>query len=358
VGGVALFGVPVRFHFTFLLLAVLLAFAGLGGRQAATFEVIYIGLMFTCVVLHELGHVLAARRYGIPTLEIVLYPIGGLARLGRMPRPRQELWIALAGPAVNVAIWGGIAAMFLVSSNMGQSPALLDGRPGVLLQRIAVSNLFLAMFNMLPAFPMDGGRVLRALLARWKNEADATRTATIVGRAMAVAIGIYGLVSGQFLLIFIAFFVYSGATQENIVSQSLNLSHGWPVRAAMVTDFRTLSHANTVREAGDLLLATSQQDFPVLHGEKVVGLLDRVSLLRALSESGPETYVAGVMRRDYLSLAPEMDLAEAMPLMADSGVSALVMEGERLLGILTRDNLTEFLVMRRIGVSPSSQRMA
>jgi Zn-dependent protease len=353
-GALAIFGVPVRFHFTFLLLAILLAVAGFAGQQRGLFAALYFGIMFTCIVAHEFGHVLVARRYGIETHEIVLYPIGGVARLAQSPRPRQELWIALAGPLVNVAVWGAIAAFFHVAARSGPITNIVDLSTARLIDRIGWSNLYLAAFNMLPAFPMDGGRVLRSLLARWKSETEATRIATLIGRGLALLMGLAGLVTGMYLLVFIAFFVYTGATQEGIVSQSLTLSHGWPVRAAMVTDYRTLTHGNTVREAGDMLLATSQQDFPVVHGDKVVGLLDRVSLLKALAD-GPEVYVAGVMRRDFLALKPEMDLAEALPLMAESGAAALVLEGERLVGILTKENLTEFLVMRRIGVDPSER---
>jgi len=353
-GAVVLFGVPLRFHFTFLLLAVVLAIAGLAGSDSAWLEIVYIAAIFTSVVFHELGHVLVARGYGIRTIEIVLYPIGGVARLVRSPRPGDELWIALAGPAVNVAIWL-VSAVVLWAAADGRQPSWLDATGAWMIRRVARTNLFLAAFNMLPAFPMDGGRVLRSLLAFWKGEDEATRLAVRIGRGLALCLGIYGLVTGKLILLFVAFFVYSGATQEGLTAQSHSLSVGWPVRAAMVTEYRTLNHGNTVREAGDLLLATSQQDFPVLHGEQVVGLLDRGSLLKAMADIGPESYVATVMRRDYLALSPETDLAEALPMLGEAGVSALVIEGERLVGMLTRDNLTEFLVMRRIGVNPSSR---
>lgn len=353
-GAVVIFGVPVRFHFTFAILVILLLAAGLGGRQTAVLEVVYFLGMFASVLLHELGHVLVARRYGVHTIEIVLYPIGGVARLARNPPTRQELWIAAAGPAVNVAIWAGLALLLRLGAPLGLATGIASGELR-LLARIADGNLFLALFNLLPAFPMDGGRILRSALAWRQGEERATRMATRVGRVLAAAMALYGLITGQLLLLFIAFFVYSGATRERMAVQSRSLSHGWPVRAAMVTDYRTLSHGDTLREAGDLLLATSQQDFPVLHGGQVVGLLDRDALMKAMSEGDAESYVAGVMDREFVSLHPDMDLAEALPLFTQAGHSALVMEGERLLGMLTRENLAEFLLLRRFGVGPGSR---
>jgi len=352
-GAVFLFGVPVRFHFTFVILVFLLLAAGLRGRQSAMLEVVYFLAMFASILMHEFGHVLVARRCRIQTIDVVLYPIGGVARLARTPPPRHEVWIAAAGPAVNIAIWLIVLVLFQFGGEAALG-AWLDPAETRLLARVADSNLFLALFNLLPAFPMDGGRILRSLVALWKGEAPATRIATWIGRIIAASMGLYGFLTGQFLLVFIAFFIYTGAAKEGLAVQSRSLSQGWPVRAAMVTEYRTLCHGDTLREAGDLLLATSQQDFPVLHGDQVVGVLERDTLMEAMSRGGAETYVAGVMNRRYVALEPDMDLAEALPLLAQTS-SALVMEGERLLGMLTKENLSEFLLLRRFGVEPGSR---
>jgi CBS domain-containing protein len=221
-----------------------------------------------------------------------------------------------------------------------------------LLARIATGNLILAAFNMIPAFPMDGGRVLRALLARFSSEEVATKRAAAAGRILAIMFGLYGLISMNFMLLFIAFFVYLGATQETAAVVGRTLTEGIRVRAAMVTDFRTLEHGNTIREAADLLLATSQQDFPVVLGPQVVGLLGRNSLLRGMAVDGPDAYVAGIMDRNFPRVPPDADLTEVLPVMAETSC-ALVMDQDRLIGMLTRENLSEFLMLRKFGMEPA-----
>ena len=176
---------------------------------------------------------------------------------------RDELWIALAGPAVNLLIAGGIALWFWREKQLAPLSTLLEPTDANLAQRIGVGNLILALFNILPAYPMDGGRVLRSLLARWLPENEATRIAAAAGQFFAAAIGLFGLLSANFMLVFIAMFVYLGATQEGAVARSRIFTAGAPVSAAMISDFRTLEHGDTIRHAGELLLATSQHDFPV-----------------------------------------------------------------------------------------------
>jgi CBS domain-containing protein len=167
---------------------------------------------------------------------------------------------------------------------------------------------------------------------------------------LAIAMALYGLLAAQFMLVFFALFVYLGAAMEFAAATGRTLTHGIPVRAAMMTEFHTLEHGKTIRDAANLLLATSQQDFPIVHGDKVVGLLGRNLLLKALATEGQEAYVAGFMDRDFLSIEPETDLAEVLPLMAQSGRCALVLEGEKLVGLLTTENLSEFLLLRRFGL--------
>jgi Zn-dependent protease/CBS domain-containing protein len=358
VGILKVFGVPIRFHFTFILLLTFLIVMGLGGQQSALTSVLYIAALFGSVLLHEIGHALVAKRYGIRTIEIVMFPIGGIARLERSPKPFQEFWIAIAGPVVNLVIAG--AAFSFLEWRHAIAAVAESQRPSDLglIERIAFGNLLLAAFNMIPAFPMDGGRVLRSVLARFKSEDEATRIAAAAGRLLAIAMAFYGLLSTQYMLVFIAFFVYLGAAQESAVAKGRLLTHGVPVQAAMVTDYHTLAHGDTIRDAINLLLSTSQQDFPVMHGEQVVGLLGRNMLMKAMASEGPESYVAAAMERNYVAFPPNMNLAEALPLMAQGGPCALVMDNEQLLGLLTTDNLSEFLVLRSIGLDPARVRQS
>jgi Zn-dependent protease/CBS domain-containing protein len=350
VGLFRIFGVPIRFHFTFVLLLVFLIVLGFSGRQSAAVNVAYILALFTSVLLHELGHAVVARRHGVKTIEIVMYPIGGLARLDRALKAREELWIALAGPAVNFVIAGALFAYLAAQNALVGPRELFEATDANLLERIAAGNLLLAVFNLLPAYPMDGGRVLRSIVARFRTEDDATRIAARTGRIFAGFMGLYGLLSANFMLVFIAFFVYLGATQESSAVEGRSLTQGMPVRAAMITDFRTLSHGETIRDAANLLIATSQQDFPVVLGERVIGLLGRAALVKAMVTEGPDAYLSGVIDRQFVALAPDEDLAEALPKLAEAGACALVMDNDRLVGLLTAENVSEFLLLRRIGI--------
>jgi stage IV sporulation protein FB len=345
--------VPIRFHFTFVLLLIFLLVTGLGSKESGAFYVVYIIALFASVLAHELGHAVVGRRYGVRTVEIMMFPIGGVSRLERQPKPQEELWIALAGPLVNLLIGGVLLGILAVQNKIVDLKTLTEPTDANLLERIAAGNLILAAFNLLPAFPMDGGRVLRALLSRFRSEEEATRMASWMGRMMAIGLGLYGLLSMHFMLVFIAFFVYLGAAQEGAAAMGRFLTHGIPVRAAMVTEYHTLSHGNTVRDAANLLVSTSQQDFPVVHAGRVIGLLGRNRLLRAMAAEGPDAYVAGVMDREFPTLSPDMDLAEALPLMAQAGSCALVMQGDNLLGLLTSENLSQFLLLRRFGMEPA-----
>jgi len=341
-----LFGVPIRFHFTFVLLLVFLIAIGAEGGSGLL-SALYMVALFASVVLHEMGHALVSRRFGIKTTDILLFPIGGIARLERNPKPSEELWIAVAGPVVNLIICAILEGVlfFRNGSFAWHTSGKLDASS--LLASIATGNLVLAVFNLLPAFPMDGGRMLRAYLALSRPEEEATQIAARAGRWLAFLIGVYALSSANYILVFIAFFVYLGAMQESVAAIGRALTHGVPVRAAMITEFHTLSHGQTIRDAANLLLATSQQDFPVVLGEQVLGLLGRNRLLRAMADAGPEGYVASAMDRDFATVRPDLDLSEAVPLLAQSGACALVMESEKLVGLLTSENLTEFLLLKR-----------
>ncbi|HTP89407.1 MAG TPA: site-2 protease family protein [Bryobacteraceae bacterium] len=353
-----LFGVPIRLHFTFVLLLIFLIVAGLGGNQSMGYYAAYLIALFASVLLHELAHAWVSARYGIRTLEVVMFPIGGVSRMNRDAKPGEEFWIALAGPSMNLLLSAILFGLLYYRHAIVGLRDLLQPTETNLIERIAFGNLILALFNFIPAFPMDGGRILRAILARFKSENDATRIAAWAGRMLAISMGLYGLLATHFLLVFVAFFVYLGAAQESAAAMGRTLTAGLPVSSAMVTEFHTLDHGSTIREAANLLLATSQQDFPVVHGDQVLGLLGRNALMRALANEGPDAYVGGAMDREPPTLSPDQDLADVLPLMAHSGMCALVMDsGGRLVGLLTADNLSQFLLLRRFGMEPGTPHL-
>ena len=343
-------GIPVRIHATFLLLLAWLAYRAIvGGGPGAMAGIAFVVAIFACVVLHELGHSVVAQAHGVTVHEIVLYPIGGVARLGNMPPASQELQIALAGPLVNVVIAVSLFVGLQARAAFQPMDALRLG-DGYWWQELMLANIFLAAFNLLPAFPMDGGRVLRALLAKaMKDEMRATEVAASIGQLLAFCMGFYGFFSGAYMLIFIAILIYMGAAQETALVRGRALVEGMLARDAMVRDFRVLPVGATLQEASDILLATSQQDFPVLHGDEVVGVLSRQGLMRGLATDGPGGYVAGAMTRDFAVLAPDADLRDAAIALQTGEIPvALVMEDGKLLGLLTMENLAELLVLRQI----------
>lgn len=348
-GRFTIFGIPVRLHFTFLLLVAFLVMLGSDEGQSFAGNALYILALFMSVFLHEVAHAMMARRYGIRTAEILLLPLGGVSRLERQPQRKEELWIALAGPVANLALGGLILAGMRIAGMRLDIESMQKATDATLIPRIAAANLLLGVFNLLPAFPMDGGRILRAALAVRRPEPEATRIAARVGSALAVLMALYGLLTKDFFLLFIAFFLYLGAMQEGLASTGRSLMRGARVKDAMITEFRSLRHGDTMREAAQLLLATSQQDFPVLTGDHVAGLLTRGALLRAMASEGPDSYVAGAMDRNFVALPSDMDLTDAAPLLGPAGACALVMDQETLIGMLTTENLSEFLILRQIG---------
>src|SRR5688572_20953886 len=245
----SLFRIPVFIHWTFLVLLAWILGSTLyrgGGWEEAVRSAAYVLAVFACVVLHEFGHALAARRYGIGTRDITLLPIGGVARLERMPTdPWQELVVAIAGPLVNVAL--AAACYLLIALRGGLAPGFYAMDAQVpLLDKLFVVNVSLVIFNMLPAFPMDGGRVLRAFLAMHLDYVQATQIAAMIGQGMALlfaAIGLFGIpdaVAANPLLIFIALFVWMGASQEASMVQMRAALDGIPVQRAMITYFHAL----------------------------------------------------------------------------------------------------------------------
>jgi Zn-dependent protease len=342
----ALAGIDVYVHATFLLLVGWIALEHWQASRslAATVEGVgFVLAIFACVVLHELGHALTARRFGVRTRDIVLLPIGGVARLERVPeKPIQELWVALAGPAVNVVIVAALVAWLRLGGAWPPAEPM-STTAGPFLGRLMMANAFLAVFNLVPAFPMDGGRVLRALLALRLDYAHATQIAGTVGQGLAFVFGFIGLFTNPFLL-FIALFVWIGAAQEASLVGIRSALGGIPLQRIMLTEFHALAPDDPLGRAIELTLAGSQQDFPVVDGERVVGVLTQRALLKGLEERGRETPVAHVMERDFeTAVLGEMAEAVFRRLEACNCHTIPVTHHGRLAGIVTMQNVGEFL---------------
>ena len=342
----SLAGIPVYVHATFLILLIWIALSYWRSEQslgAVVHGVVFILALFGCVVLHELGHALTARRFGIRTRDITLLPIGGVASLEKMPDdPKEEILVALAGPAVNIVI---AAALWLWLSLQGAMPAegvtaLLQGS---MLQQLLALNLFLALFNLLPAFPMDGGRVLRAVLALRMDHLKATRSAAAIGQAFALWLGLVGMLYNPFLL-FIALFVWIGAMAEAGSEEVKSLLHDSTLEHAIITHFDTLAPDDALSRAIQLTLEGVQKDFPVLDRGEIVGVLTQEDLLRGLQEQGALAPVASYMHTDVPTAEVNEPLEKVMKELqeCDCHILAVTRKG-RLAGIINMENILELL---------------
>ncbi len=344
-------GIDIYVHATFFILIawIALSYWQVEGTLAAVFNGIgFILALFTCVVLHELGHALTARRYGIRTRDIILLPIGGVASLERMPDdPKQEMTVALAGPAVNLVIAFGLWLWLSLGKTLVPVEDIsLTG--GMFLERLMVVNVILAIFNLLPAFPMDGGRILRAALAMRMGHNRATQVAAKIGQGLALWLGLLGLLYNPFLL-FIALFVWIGAAAEAGMEQIKSSLSDAAVGQAMLTDFQVLSPDETLTHAIKLTLAGSQKDFPVLLDDAVVGVLTQDDLLKGLQTGGEQTLVSDWMQQQVQSAdinEPVQKILERLqschcPLLA-------VTKAGQLVGIVNLDNIMELIKIQTI----------
>jgi len=343
-------GIPIRVHVTFGLMLVFIFgmhLAGGGGVLKALEGVGLILAVFACIVLHEYGHALTARRYGVKTRDITILPIGGVARLERIPeKPFQEIVVALAGPAVNLAIACLLLIPFSAAAGGLTDPAAAaDLLQGNFLAELFAINVFLAIFNLVPAFPMDGGRVFRAVLAIRLDYVRATRIAATVGQGIAFLFGLVGLF-GNPMLLFVALFVFIGAGQEAAAVQMRSAFDGVPVSRAMVREFRVLRESSPLSQAVDYLLEGSQQDFPVLADEPSrtpVGILTRADLLTALAGGDTSRPVRDVFKRTCGVAHPLELLEPVFRRMGESGCPAIpvVDDGGQVVGMLTLENVGE-----------------
>jgi Zn-dependent protease/CBS domain-containing protein len=342
-------GTAILIHVTFLLFLIWLGaiYYRQGGVDAAWQGTIFIVLLFLCVLLHELGHVFAARRYGVKTRDVTLWPFGGIASMERMPdKPSQELIVALAGPAVNVVI--AAALLLWLGPRLDPQNLTQIENPAVsMAAKVAGANIILVVFNMIPAFPMDGGRVLRALLAMRMGNARATEMAATIGQGFAIVFGILGIFYNPMLII-IAVFIFLAASGEAAQAQLRAVAQGALVSDAMITEFQSLGTSATVNDAADALIRTTQTEFPIVDGSgKLRGVLTRDAMIKALKERGPQTPVLDVMQSDIPTVPARAKLDTALRSLMQKGrpVVGVTDAQGRLIGLLTVENLGEMMMI-------------
>ena len=345
------FGSELRVHATFFLLLMWIGVSAynVGGAVAAAQNVLFVLGLFLCVVLHEFGHALMARRFGIRTPDITLLPIGGVARLEKIPEePLQEIWVALAGPAVNIAIWAVLVLVLGPEASLSGLDTLDQAGSGFLAQ-LATVNLMLVLFNMIPAFPMDGGRVFRAALALWFGRQRATAIAAGAGQAIAMLFALSGLLSGNLILLLVAFFVFAAATAENADTQLRLSAEGVEARDAMITSYEPLRPDDGLAAMSSALLRTTQHDFPVIDDSgRCLGFVTRDAIFHAAQAEGP-IRAEEAMIRDVPQVMLRAPLSSVLDALADgkSTVVAVTDPSGAFVGYVDRENIGEFVVLRR-----------
>jgi len=357
-----LFGIEIRIHLTFLFLLVFLWLTSSASQDAtaALRGLGLVGIIFGSVVLHELGHALVARGSGIPAKAIILLPIGGITILDEahaIPDPlnawKRDIRVAVAGPLVNLAI-AGVSALVLLSV-IPHFP--LTARPLVhtsaLLRSIVWANVYLGLFNLLPAYPMDGGRALRALFSRRVDMVQATQRAVRIGQVFSMLfmmVGILMTVRAEtrwdgYWLMMIGFFLFLGAQLEERSAVFHSVLQSVRLEEVMLTDFATLSPADTLEDALEKAVHTLQDDFPVVRGNDMVGVVSRQKILEALRADG-NGYVQAVMNRIFDVAAKQESLASAFRKLSARNLSIIpVVDDQHLIGIVTLQNLMHSMAL-------------
>jgi Zn-dependent protease/CBS domain-containing protein len=352
-GSIKLFdvaGTAVRVHPTFFLLLIWIGAVHFmsGGAWSALTGIAFVIVLFACVVVHEFGHILVARRFGIATPDVTLLPIGGVASMERLPEnPREEILVALAGPAVNLVIATILILLLGDHLDLEKFAQIESPKPGFL-EQVAIANLVIVVFNLIPAFPMDGGRVLRAILTLKVGYTRATRMAATFGQAMAVLFGVVGLLGYPFLVL-IAIFIFLAASGEANYVEMSDQARGHSVRAAMVESFEVLSTQDNVDAAAALLLRTTQQEYPVVDGSGALrGVLTREALIAALSSTGGRTPVLDIMAKDVPTVSEDSALEPIMKLLmrGDTPAVGVIDRQGRLKGYVNVQNLAEYFWIR------------
>jgi Zn-dependent protease/propanediol dehydratase small subunit len=347
-------GIAIKIHVTFFLILILGAVQyGIPyGASGAAYGVLLMILLFVCVTLHELGHSIAAQRFGIPVREIILLPLGGLALLSRNPeKPWHELIIAAAGPLVNVVI---AAILFLVTGAAAAFGSLdlnalqQNAAPSfsAMLLWLLQANVFLVLFNLIPAFPLDGGRIFRALLAMRLPAQRATRIATTTGQGIALLLGAVGVAIGNFGLVLVAVFVFFGAGQENAEGQARTMLVTKRVGDAYNRHALTLEIGDRVSKVVDYILTSYQPDFAVMQGNKILGIVTRDDVLRSLATQPGDMYVTGIMQREFVRVQMDLTLDQVRSVMAEKTTRTVaVFVGEEYLGLVSIDDISEALAV-------------
>ena len=347
-------GIPIRIHGTFFLILFLGAYqwgSMTGTLSGAVFGVALMALLFVCVTLHELGHSLVAKVFGIPVRQIVLLPLGGIAEITKNPeKPLHELLIAVAGPLVN----GVIAILLLAALGFSAAPQMLTGHgmlPGemsntpsltTLLSWLLMANVSLALFNLIPAFPLDGGRVFRALMAMFIGYPRATRLASVTGQFIAIILGVYAVLNSQFLLALVAVFIFFGAGQETAAAEAKTVLNTLRVGDAYNKHALALMVGDRVSRAVDYILTSYQPDFAVLQGSKLIGIVTRDDVLRALATHSDDTFVTEIMVREFLKIEASKSLDETRRTMLERGTRiAAVYDGANYLGLISKEDIVE-----------------
>lgn len=343
-------GIHLYVHWSFLIIIGYVSY--IAWREGGTLRSVLfmIGLVlavFACVLLHELGHALMAKRFGIATTDITLLPIGGLARLARIPEePKQELWVALAGPAVNVII---AIVLFVAAFLLGElnQPLQENVVANSFLLTLISANVVLFLFNLIPAFPMDGGRVLRAILAMMMNRVRATRIAAGIGQTLAVAFGIYSISVGNPISVLIALFVFFGARMEaSAVMMAAGLK-GLTVANAMRIRYPVLQVSDTITKAVQELLAGGDKHFIVMDGDQLAGVVSRDTLVQAVADNLAGSPVSLITQKEVVYVSPKADLKEAQEILAGTTQGFLpVLDNGRLIGVVDAENIAELLMIR------------
>lgn len=342
-------GIQVYIHWTFPIIIFWIIFSNLSKglhTEQIVWSVIFTLTVFVCVVLHEFGHALAARHYHFHTIDITLYPIGGVARLEKMPdKPLQELVVALAGPAVNFIILTIMLLFFSLSRMPLDFATLTYVNADNFLFSLALVNLWLAVFNLIPAFPMDGGRVLRALLSFRLDRVVATRIAAGVGQSIAVLFVIFGFFSNPFL-IFIGLFVFLGATAEAEMVKNESVLKGRTTAALAMKEMPILKTSDTVNTAVEILLNGQCKNFLVYDGDIPAGTLDRDGIIRALQQWGGEVPILQVMEKNLGYIDAGEPAEKALLMMQQNKFPLLIVtKNNQVIGTVDLENIMEFMMV-------------
>ncbi|GJM29626.1 MAG: protease [Cyclobacteriaceae bacterium] len=344
-------GIGVFVHWTFSILIAFIIFSNYRAEHSIEqilWSLTFILSIFFTVFLHELGHALAAKRYNIKTKDITLLPIGGLARLESIPeKPKEELVVALAGPAVNIGL-AVITVLFIALPDPESLTVQLTAgvNSSNFFLNFFIVNIWLALFNLIPAFPMDGGRVLRAILSMNMKRHVATNIAARIGQLLAIGFVFLGFFTNPFL-IFIGFFIFLGAQAEATYTQTKSMLEGYTVKDVLMQHYQTIDASQPVSTAVQMLLNTQCKNFLVMENSTPVGTLSREEIIKALSVNGDGETVYAVMNRDLVFLDADMPLEKAFQQIQQHKSSLIpVMSGSQLVGIIDKENILEFLMVK------------